>query len=189
MPQIVYHIHTMTSEVGWVMALVVGSEAGSVTAYIVETLIVLVAVIALAAVMLWGARRLGFAHVQGPCQLVGRLPLDPRRCIYLVRVRDEVLVLGVSEAGITKLSQYRYDRDAETEAISSQLSFAETLARLRGQRSTKPNNMTTTTPASTALPTSEPEITAPKITIPATIHSGPKPDFTHITLPQPHSEA
>jgi flagellar biogenesis protein FliO len=63
------------------------------TSYIVETLITLLGVIALAVLVLYGARRLGVGRPAGPLSLVGRLPLDGRRAIYLVRVDKTVFVV------------------------------------------------------------------------------------------------
>ncbi len=71
--------------------------------YIVETLVTLVAVVALAILVLVAARRFGLGRPLGPLEVVGRLPLDGRRVVYLVRVVDRVYVLGASEAGIEKL--------------------------------------------------------------------------------------
>lgn len=75
------------------------------TAYVLQTLVTLLAVVVIAILFLYGARRMGFGKPLGPMQLVGRLPLDARRAVYLVRVADQVLVLGVSEAGITRLGE------------------------------------------------------------------------------------
>ena len=71
----------------------------------VETFVTLLAVCGLAFVVLYGARRLGIGRPRGPIQLVGQLPLDARRAIYLVQVGEQVLVVGASEAGITKLGE------------------------------------------------------------------------------------
>jgi flagellar biogenesis protein FliO len=73
--------------------------------YIVETLVTLVAIIALAILVLVSARRLGLGRPLGPLQLVGRLPLEGRRAVYLVRVAERVLILGASEAGLEKLGE------------------------------------------------------------------------------------
>lgn len=65
----------------------------------------LVAVLAMAVLVLVGAKRLGVGAPQGPLELVGRLPLDARRAIYLVKVGPQVLVVGSSEAGLVKLGE------------------------------------------------------------------------------------
>jgi flagellar protein FliO/FliZ len=78
---------------------------GSYAGYLVETFVTLLAVCGLAFVVLYGARRLGIGRPRGPIQLVGQLPLDARRAIYLVQVGDQVLVVGASEAGITRLGE------------------------------------------------------------------------------------
>jgi flagellar biogenesis protein FliO len=77
----------------------------SYSGYLVETLVTLVAVCALAVVVLWAARRVGLGRPTGPLELRGHLSLDARRAIYLVEVADRVFVLGASEAGITKLGE------------------------------------------------------------------------------------
>ena len=65
----------------------------------------LLGVVALAVVLLYGARRAGIGRATGPAELLGRLPLDGRRAVYLVRVGSTVYVLGASEAGLTKLGE------------------------------------------------------------------------------------
>ena len=74
-------------------------------AYLVETFVTLAAVCALAGVVLWGARRLGVGRPTGPIELCGHLPLDARRAIYLVRVGEQMFILGVGEGGFTKLGE------------------------------------------------------------------------------------
>ena len=73
--------------------------------YVVETLVTLLAILALAVLLLLGARRAGMGRTAGPLELVGRLPLDGRRAVYLVRVGTTVYVVGASEAGIAKLGE------------------------------------------------------------------------------------
>src|SRR5688500_2478214 len=73
--------------------------------YVVETLVMLLGVATLAVFVLMLGRRVGVGRAQGPVELVGRLPLDARRVVYLVRVGGRVLVLGGSEAGLQKLGE------------------------------------------------------------------------------------
>ena len=73
--------------------------------YLIETFVTLVAVCLIAFVVLYGARRLGIGRAQGPIHLMGHLPLDGRRSVYLVKVGDQVLVVGVAEGGMTKLGE------------------------------------------------------------------------------------
>ena len=47
--------------------------------YVLETLVTLLAIVALAVLVLVGARRAGMGRSAGPLELVGRLPLDGRR--------------------------------------------------------------------------------------------------------------
>jgi flagellar protein FliO/FliZ len=74
-------------------------------AYLIETFVTLAGVCALAFVVLWGARRLGVGRPSGPIELCGHLPLDARRSIYLVRVGEQVFLVGVGEGGFTKLGE------------------------------------------------------------------------------------
>lgn len=76
-----------------------------VTSYLVETMVTLVGVVVLAVLVLYGGRRLGAGRPSGPLELVGRLPLDARRAVYLVRVGNLVYVVGASEAGLTRLGE------------------------------------------------------------------------------------
>jgi flagellar biogenesis protein FliO len=76
-----------------------------VASYIVQSLVTLLGVAALAVLLLYGARKTGMGRPSGPIELVGRLPLDGRRAVYLVRVGSTVFVLGSSEAGLVKLGE------------------------------------------------------------------------------------
>src|SRR5262245_20984295 len=78
---------------------------GPTASYLVQTFATLVVVCALALVVLYGARRLGLGRARGPVELVGHLPLEARRAIYLVRVGPHLIVVGASEAGFTKLGE------------------------------------------------------------------------------------
>jgi len=96
--------------------------------YLVETLLTLIAVSALAYALLFGARKFGVGRASGAIRLVGRLPLDARRSIVLVKVGSQVLVVGVGDGGFTKLGEIAASEvPPETEAPSS--SFAEIIAR------------------------------------------------------------
>jgi flagellar biogenesis protein FliO len=77
----------------------------SYAGYLIETFVTLLAVCALAVLVLWGARRLGVGRPSGPVVLFGHLPLDARRAIYLVKVGEQVYVVGVAEGGFTKLGE------------------------------------------------------------------------------------
>ena len=90
------------------------------------------AVCALAFAVLYGARRLGIGRPSGPIELVGQLPLDARRAIYLVKVGEHVFVVGASEGGITKLGELAEgDVPAEPEQAAP---FADVLARAMGRK-------------------------------------------------------
>ncbi len=73
--------------------------------YVLETVVTLFLVAGLAVAVLYAVRRLGVGRPTGPLQLAGRLALDARKAIYLVRIGDTVYVIGASEAGLTKLGE------------------------------------------------------------------------------------
>lgn len=79
--------------------------------YLLQTLLALGAVCALAYVVLrWGAKRLyGVGRPGQQMRLVERLPLDPRRSLYLVEVSGRQLLVGSSENGVTLLTEVSRD--------------------------------------------------------------------------------
>ena len=103
------------------------------TSYVVETLVTLVAVIALAVLVLYAARRVGVGRPGGPLELVGRLPLDGRRAVFLVRVGKTVYVVGASEAGLAKLGELPGDGLELPAVQAAPRSFAEALSRALGR--------------------------------------------------------
>jgi flagellar biogenesis protein FliO len=103
------------------------------TGYLIETLVTLLAVCALAVLVLWGGRRLGVGRSAGPIELCGHLPLDGRRAIYLVKVGAQVFIIGVGEGGFTKLGEVSAsDLPAPSPAGGSP--FANVLARVLAKR-------------------------------------------------------
>jgi flagellar biogenesis protein FliO len=104
------------------------------THYVIETLVTLLAIVALAVVVLVGARKAGMGRAGGPLELVGRLPLDARRAVYLVRVGATVYVVGASEAGIAKLGEVS-EAALDLPAPQSETeSFREVLSRAFGKK-------------------------------------------------------
>ncbi|HEX4341448.1 MAG TPA: flagellar biosynthetic protein FliO [Polyangiaceae bacterium] len=71
----------------------------------VQTLVTLLGVGALGILLVYGARRAGVGRASGPMAVVGRLPLDARRAVYLVRVGRAIYVIGASEVGLVKLGE------------------------------------------------------------------------------------
>lgn len=105
--------------------------------YIVETFLTLLAVCGIAFVVLFGARRLGVGRPRGPVKLVGHLPLEARRSVYLVEVGSKVLVLGASEAGLVRLGELAPGElapRAATDAAGDAAPFADVLAKVLGTR-------------------------------------------------------
>lgn len=107
--------------------------------YVVETLVTLLAVVALSVVLLSALRRVGIGKLNGPLELVARLPLEGRRAVYLVRAGETVYVLAASESALAKLGEIPsalVPRAAELEPRS----FGEVLKRAVGVR--EPNDPT-----------------------------------------------
>ncbi len=100
--------------------------------YLIEAGLTLLAVVALAVVVLYAARRAGIGRTGGPLELTGRLPLDARRAIYLVRIGSKTLVVGASEAGLTRLGELSSD-ELPAPAAPRPDPFAAVLARALGR--------------------------------------------------------
>ena len=79
--------------------------SSALAAYLLESAAVLALVIGLGALVTYAARRAGVARSAGPLELLARLPLEARRSVYVVRVQDQVLILGASEGGLSKLGE------------------------------------------------------------------------------------
>lgn len=105
---------------------------GPYSSYLVETFVTLVVVCGLAFVVLYGARRLGVGQPSGAARLVGRLPLDARRAVYLVKIGAKVLVVGASEAGLTKLGELD-EADVPEDEPTKTTEFGAVLARALGR--------------------------------------------------------
>ncbi len=108
---------------------------GSFAAYLLQTLVSLVAVSALAFGVLWAVRRFGGPQTKGPLALVGQLPLGGTRAIYVVKVGSQHLVVGAGEGGLSKLGELS-DGDAALftdAAIKPSPRFADALARALGK--------------------------------------------------------
>lgn len=95
--------------------------------YLLESLSVLIVLVLLAAVVLYVARRSGLGRTSGSIELLARLPLEPRRSIYVVRVLDQILVLGASEAGLVKLGELPEGSASELRGAEPPAGFAAAL--------------------------------------------------------------
>ena len=102
--------------------------------YVVETLVMLVGVTALVVLVLSAGRRLGMGRPLGPLELVGKLPLDGRRAVYLVRVGETVYVVGASETGLSKLGEIPKDGIELPKGETAPRGFRDALARVLERR-------------------------------------------------------
>jgi flagellar biogenesis protein FliO len=112
--------------------------------YVVETLITLLAVVVLSVVLLSALRRVGVGKLGGPLELLGRLPLEGRRAVYLVRVGETVYVLAASENALQKLGEIPREALPREVALEPR-SFSDVLKRAVGMKA--PNVSTDTSPA------------------------------------------
>ena len=94
----------------------------------------LTGVVALAVLLLSVGRRFGIGRPSGPLELVGRLPLDARRAVYLVRVGETVYVVGASESGLNKLGELPKEGIATAAGDAPEASFRGVLERVLGPR-------------------------------------------------------
>ena len=88
----------------------------------------------------WGLRRIGAPSGHGPLEIIARKPLDGRRAIYLVRVGRRVIVVGATDASLTRLAATSLDALdlASPAAAPPSTRFGDVVARvLRTDRSTR----------------------------------------------------
>jgi flagellar protein FliO/FliZ len=121
-------------------ALLQASQAvpGGYGTALLETLFALAGVCVLAWVVLrWGAQRgFGTGGVGGRVRVIERIPLDPRRSLFVVKAGERVLLLGVGDgAAPTLLTELDASMLPVTPAATAAgMSFQEVFARLRGPR-------------------------------------------------------
>ena len=106
--------------------------------YVVETLVTLVAVVALCVLLLSALRRAGVGKTGGPLELLARLPLEGRRAVYLVRAGETVYVLAASESALAKLGEMPRGSLPST-PMSEPRSFSDVLKRAVGVTSAAPS--------------------------------------------------
>jgi flagellar biogenesis protein FliO len=101
--------------------------------FLFETLVILVGVCLLAyAVVRFGLRRLYDVGpmARGPLKVLARLPLEPRRSVYIIEAAGKTLLIGTSESGpMTVLGEL--DDEAVAQALAQlprQRSFLEILS-------------------------------------------------------------
>lgn len=92
---------TWSEEAGAVRSVAVSPA----TQYVLQAGLTLVGIALLAYVLLYVGRRLNQLPSRGPLELVGRLPLEGRRAIYLVRVGERVLVLAATDQRMDKIAE------------------------------------------------------------------------------------
>jgi len=105
----------------------------SLEGYLVRTVVTLLLVSGLAVLVLLSSKRAGFGRNHGPLSVAGRLSLDPKRSVYLVRIGKIYYVLGASEAGLTKLGEVEAELLGPPEALQAApppSAFRELLERL-----------------------------------------------------------
>ena len=100
-----------------------------VAAYFIQSMVTVLAIVALAVLILYGGRRLGLGRPSGPLELLGRLPLEARRAVYLVRVGKVVYVVGASEGGLTRLGELDAEGVPHAGRDVAAPTFAEVLGR------------------------------------------------------------
>src|SRR5690606_2799973 len=87
--------------------------------------------------VVYAARRMGMGRPAGPLELVGRLPLDGRRVIYLVRMDKKVFVLAASEAGLNKLGELDATELTLDEGQAAPMAFRQVFERALGKSTNK----------------------------------------------------
>lgn len=106
--------------------------------YVVETLVTLLAVVALCVLVLSALRRVGVGKTGGPLELLARLPLEGRRAVYLVRAGETVYVLAASESALAKLGEMPRESLPSAPVLEPQ-TFRDVLKRAVGVTTATPS--------------------------------------------------
>jgi flagellar biogenesis protein FliO len=102
--------------------------------YLIESGTILLAIVALGGLLIYAARRGGVGRAVGPIELVARLPLEAQRSVYVIRIVDQVLIIGSSEAGLAKLGELSGGAAADLHAAQRAPGFGAVLARAMAER-------------------------------------------------------
>jgi flagellar protein FliO/FliZ len=100
-------------------------------AYLLQTLLVLAVVcVAAWAILRFGLRRLypASAASAGAIRVVARLPIEPRRTLYIIEAGGKSLLVGVTDGGMTTLAELDPEAlAAMTQNLPPRKSFLEVL--------------------------------------------------------------
>jgi flagellar biogenesis protein FliO len=99
----------------------------------IESLSAVLLVVLLLAAAAFVLQRTGPRRAMGPVELLARLPLEARRSVYVIRVVDQILIIGSSEAGLSKLGDVPEAARGALQALPK-ASFASVLADALGRR-------------------------------------------------------
>lgn len=80
-----------------------------------------------------GTRRFWSPRGGGVLEVVARVPLEPRRSLYVVEVAGKTLLVGTSEMGLSVLSELDADRVRTDLERPSPRSFAQALRAVLGR--------------------------------------------------------
>lgn len=104
-----------------------------VAQYLIQSAVTLLGVLLLLGLIVLATRRLSVTAVTPGLELLARLPLDPRRAVYVVRVKERVFVMAANDHAITKLGELAADEFPAAEG-SARGAFGDVLRRaLSGQ--------------------------------------------------------
>ena len=97
---------------------------------LVTTVVLLLAVCAVAFVVVRLLRRglEGRAVGERLVTVVARVPLEPRRALYVIRVGGKTLLLGASDGGLTLLTELDGDAVPATTEVTAGRRFADLVA-------------------------------------------------------------
>jgi flagellar biogenesis protein FliO len=136
-----------------------------VTQYVVQAAVTLLGIAVLAFLVVAANRRLGTAAGRGPLELLGRLPLEGRRAVYMVRVNSRVLVLAATDQQITKLADLPDEGDFVAPARASR--FNDVFGRLTQRPAASPSGQAAAAPqpneTGERVSSSVPKASAPEI--------------------------
>jgi flagellar protein FliO/FliZ len=117
-------------------AQVASEGGGGYGGLLVTTVLLLIAVCVVAVVVVRLLRRglEGRAVGERLVTVLARVPLEPRRSLYVVRVGGKTLVLGASEGGLGLVTELDSDAVPATTEVTAGRRFAELVAAAWGKK-------------------------------------------------------
>lgn len=106
---------------------------------LIQAFVPLIVIIALLYGVLYFIKKKGFrlkpvASSKHGIEVISTQPIMPKKYLSLIKVKDKVLVVGITENTMSLLKEIEYDEEFETDETAEQGSFGEILKKNLGMK-------------------------------------------------------